>query len=194
MSDDRTTDPTAGPSAAGEPSRNDAADTPVSPYAPQTDAETPPYAAPPAADAPAADAPATDAPAAGAAYGAAPQTYGAPAYGAPAYGAPAYGAAPYGQPGYGYGAAPARTNVLAILSLVASLAGFILFLPIVGQLAGAIMGHIALRRIKETGERGRGLALAGVLIGWISLGLIVVFIILVAVLIGTTAGSSGSRI
>lgn len=92
---------------------------------------------------------------------------------APAYGqaAPAYGqAAPaYGQP------AGAKTNTLAIVALVASLAG--LFTG-VGFLVGIICGHISLSQIKKTGEQGRGMALAGLIIGYI--GIVVSIILTIA--------------
>lgn len=118
------------------------------------------------------------------AYGA-PQTPQPPAYGStPAYGPtpPAYGAAPaYGSaPGYAapYGAyAPVKTNTLAIISMIASIAGFIWILPFIGSLAGAIMGHISLRQIAATGEKGRGMALAGIIVGYVGLALFVIGII-----------------
>lgn len=50
-----------------------------------------------------------------------------------------------------------KTNTLAIVSLVVAL-----FVPLVG----AILGHVAMGQIKKTGEQGRGIALAGVIIGW----------------------------
>ncbi len=150
----------------------------------------------PAPDAPAYGTPA--APAYGTAYGTpAPE---APAYGAPAYGQPTtstYGQPAYGTPnaGYGYGGgyiAPARTNVLAIISLVASLVGFVLILPVVGSIAGVIMGHISLKQIKDRGERGRGMALAGVIIGYVTLLFVILFVIGISILIAS-AGTSGSR-
>ena len=33
---------------------------------------------------------------------------------------------------------------------------------------GLIFGHIALSQIKKTGERGRGLALTAVIVGWLA--------------------------
>lgn len=51
-----------------------------------------------------------------------------------------------------------KTNTLAIVSLVVAL-----FVPLVG----AILGHVAMGQIKKTGEQGRGIALAGVIIGWV---------------------------
>jgi hypothetical protein len=94
-----------------------------------------------------------------------------PAYGANAPAAPAYGetAPAYGQPGTG----PAKTNVLAIVSLVSAF--FV-------SLAAIITGHIALSQIKKTGEQGRGLAIAGLIIGYIGLvvGIIVVIFWIIA--------------
>ena len=64
---------------------------------------------------------------------------------------------------------PVRTSGLAIASLVLSLLG-----P-VGCIPAVICGHIALSQIrKSTGLSGRGLALAGVIIGYIMLGVSVV--------------------
>jgi len=97
----------------------------------------------------------------------APPAYGTP--GAP----PAYGAAP------AYAAYPQgpKTNTLAIVSLVSSLVG-VFVIPVIGQIVGIITGHMSLNQIKRTGENGRGLGLAGVIIGWVSLGLAIVGIIL----------------
>jgi hypothetical protein len=60
-----------------------------------------------------------------------------------------------------------RTSPLAVVSLVTSLIGV--------HLAGIITGHIALSQIRRTGERGRGLAIAGVVIGYV--GIVVVLVI-----------------
>lgn len=66
-------------------------------------------------------------------------------------------------------AAPARpTNVMAIVALIAA---FVI------PLAGIIVGFIALGQIKKTGEGGHGLALAGVVLGF-------VFSILYIIIIG----------
>ncbi|WP_203579326.1 DUF4190 domain-containing protein [Microbacterium hibisci] len=105
------------------------------------------------------------------AYGAAPSS--GSAYGAPAGGAASYGAAP--AYGYGYGA-PAKTNTLAIVSLVASIASFII-LPFIGSIVGVITGHMSLNQLKTSGEQGRGMALAGTIVGWVGLGLSILGII-----------------
>ena len=49
-----------------------------------------------------------------------------------------------------------KTNTLAIISLVSAF--FV-------SLAAIITGHIALGQIKRSGESGRGLALAGLILG-----------------------------
>jgi hypothetical protein len=39
---------------------------------------------------------------------------------------------------------------------------------------GAILGHVARRQVRERGEGGDGMALAGIIVGWISVGLAVI--------------------
>ena len=181
------------PSASGTAPEAPAAPAPAPGAAPEA-----PYGSAPAA--PAYGAPATPP------YdvaGDATSTSGAPAYGAPAYGAPAYDApsdapaynqatAAYGAPAYGYGYAAARTNTLAIVSFIASLAG-VFVLPVIGQIAGVVMGHISLSQIKSRGEKGRGLALSGVISGYATLALGVLAIIAFAIFIGALASAPGSR-
>lgn len=119
----------------------------------------------------------------------------APGYAPPPYGGPA----PYGPPhGYGYGP-PMGVYVpptyrtpyegLAIASFVAALAGLVLagscLFPIVACPVGAVMGHMAMRRIDTSGKQGRGLALAGAVIGWIGTAFLVAGILFVAVLAST---------
>ena len=70
----------------------------------------------------------------------------------------------------------AKTNTLAIASLISSF--FI-------SLLGIILGHIALNQIKTTGEGGRGLAIAGVVIGYASIAIGIIFVIAIL-------GSAGS--
>lgn len=81
-----------------------------------------------------------------------------PAQGAPGY-PPPYQAAP-----------PARTNAMAVAALICALGGLI---TIISAPVGAILGHVARRQIRETGEEGDGMALAGIIIGWSLTGLLV---------------------
>ncbi|MFI1521443.1 DUF4190 domain-containing protein [Kitasatospora cineracea] len=94
------------------------------------------------------------------------------------------GTAPYGMPVHpAYAQRQLYTNGLAIASLVVS------FLCFVGA-AGIIMGAIALRQIKRTGERGRGLAIAGIVIG--SLWLVVFAAGMVGNAFSVDTGEDGS--
>lgn len=109
----------------------------------------------------------------------------APAYGAP-QAAPAYGqtAPAYGQP------TGAKTNVLAIVSLIASIAGIVIAWGI-GSIVGIICGHISLSQIKKTGEEGRGMAVAGLIVGYIGLALAILSVIIIAIIFGSIAASGG---
>jgi hypothetical protein len=112
--------------------------------------------------------------------------YGAPGYGPPpGYGAPGYGPPPgYGAPGYGpppgYGY-PRPTNTLAILSLVMAF----VFSPV-----GLVLGIVARRQIRQTGEQGDGLALAGIIIGGIATALAVLAFVFFFVALASV-GSTG---
>jgi hypothetical protein len=62
-------------------------------------------------------------------------------------------------------AEPARTSGLAIASLVMAFCNFVPYLNFVTWIAALICGHIALSQIDENpGLKGRGLAIAGLLI------------------------------
>jgi hypothetical protein len=67
------------------------------------------------------------------------------------------------------------TSNLAVASLVSGIAGLVL-LPIVGGILAIILGYMARREIRERPDEvsGDGLALAGIVLGWISVGLMVV--------------------
>ncbi len=97
---------------------------------------------------------------------------------------------PYGQPQYGQPSAYGpKTNVLAVISMVASLAGLVVFL--LGPIAGVITGHIANGQIKQTGEGGHGLALAGVILGIVfSLFWVVYFVVIIGALIFSSAATA----
>jgi hypothetical protein len=96
----------------------------------------------------------------------------------PGYGPPAgYGVPPGYGPPPGYGVPPGYppafyrrpTNTLAVLALVMAF----VFAP-----AGLVLGIVARRQIRETGEEGDGLALAGIIVGAIACALVVLGIVL----------------
>lgn len=73
---------------------------------------------------------------------------------------------------------PPGTNGKAIAALVTSVLGLLFCgLP---SIAGVILGIIAMRETKRTGQDGYGLAVAGVIVGGLVVALIVVYIVVVA--------------
>ena len=203
-----TPPPAPAPTQADGPSYADAVPTPAPPpfdSATTLAADTPPPAPggqagpPPVPPAPGAP---TPPPYPQQPYGQAAGPYGQQMPGQPPYEQPAAGQPPYGQqiPGqYPYGAggpypsggpygpvpgpygypAPAGwypvdqgTNGMAIASLVVSLAaGCVPFL-------GGIFGIVGLRQIRRNGQRGRGMAIAGIVINSIGTALMALFITL----------------
>lgn len=151
-------------------------------------------------------------PAAGGASGA-PTPYSSPAAGDPyahqpagaGYDSTGYGSDSYASTGYdstGYGApqsyaqpayvqAPPQ-NTLALLSLIMSLVG--LATSGLTAIAGIILGHIAKSQIKRTGETGDNLATWGLIVGYVIIGLAVLFwvayFVFIVLIIG--AGVMGS--
>jgi hypothetical protein len=88
-------------------------------------------------------------------YGSPPPPYGQSPYGQPAFGQPAYGQSSYGQPPPA--GSSGKTNGLAIASLITGLSGCM-------SVIGLILGFIALGQIKQRGDRGRGMAIAGIIL------------------------------
>lgn len=101
----------------------------------------------------------------------------------------AYGqAAPYGASPYTAGP---KTNGLAITSLVSSIAAFVV-LPFLASIVGVITGHIALKQLRTSGENGRGMALAGVIVGWVGVALGILGILILTVAIIAAVGGAAS--
>ena len=103
-----------------------------------------------------------------------------------------------GYPAYSYGTpavvVPAQpTNGMAIASLVCSLAG--IFTCGITAIIGAILGHVARKQIRERGEGGDGLALAGIISGWIIFALyalgIAAYVVFAIILVSAVATSPG---
>jgi hypothetical protein len=79
---------------------------------------------------------------------------------------------------------PKKDSGLAIASLVCGIAAWIIF-PVVAAIAAVVTGHLAKKEIRESGNTlgGDGMALAGLLMGYIQLGLFVLFLIIVLLVI-----------
>ena len=84
------------------------------------------------------------------------------------------------------------TNVLAIVSLVTGLLG-LSFAPFIGSIAAVITGHIALHQIKATHEQGRGMALAGLIMGYVLLGLFVIGLAVILFIFVVSMNSYGAQ-
>ncbi len=100
---------------------------------------------------------------------------------------PAPGGMPYGTPGYGYGygygyPVVPRNNGLAVASLVCS----IVTIFGLGSVLGIVFGFVARHQIRESGgtQRGDGLALAGIIVGFATLALTIVYF----AVLGVSAG------
>jgi hypothetical protein len=105
-------------------------------------------------------------------YGQQPQ-YGQQQYGQQRQSAYGYGQPQYGQPQY---APPAPGyNLFSILAIIL---GFVV------PIAGIVMGHIALSQLKRTQEQGRGLALTGLIVGYVFVGLGILYFVFIAIFIG----------
>lgn len=106
---------------------------------------------------------------------------------------PAYTPSTYSQPAYGAPAPRAMgTNGLSIASLVSGIVALLFTWPfgIVG-LAPVIMGHIAVKQCKERGQDGKGMAIAGLVMGYVAIAgfLLIVGIIIFAMVLAGTAST-----
>lgn len=85
---------------------------------------------------------------------------------------PSYGYPPPAPPTHYPPPAP-PTNGLAIASLVLSLLGLVGILPLLGTILGLIFGYSAQNQIAQSRgtQGGAGMAKAGIIIGWVTLGI-----------------------
>jgi hypothetical protein len=87
------------------------------------------------------------------------------------------------------------TNTLAIVSLVSSIVGWVFF-PIIGGLVGVITGHMARREIKNSQgmQSGDGLAIAGLIVGYLNLLTFCVSALLFLLFFGSMIGLSACAV
>jgi Domain of unknown function (DUF4190) len=110
-------------------------------------------------------------------YPGAPAAYPLPAYPPAGYGPP--GPPPYGHPGapgWGppYAGAPAPpTNGMAVAALVLGA----VWLFWIGSVLALVFGYVARSQIRRTGEGGDGLAVAGIVLGWVGIGFLTLGVI-----------------
>lgn len=106
-----------------------------------------------------------------------PNPYGGPQFNPSSF--PAYGNGPQYAGGPGYPGAPAKTDGMAIGALVASVIGLC---TCIGAIVGIVLGFISLSRIKASGAGGRGMAIAGVVLGFAGIVLWIVGIVVLGVI------------
>jgi len=105
-------------------------------------------------------------------------------------------------PGYSLGAQPQqypvqyvmprRTNGLAVASLACGIGQ--LFFWLLAAIPAVVLGHMARRQIRQTGEDGDGLAVAGLVLGWIGIVLSVLFVGGIVALVAVSAAHGGSQV
>jgi uncharacterized protein DUF4190 len=103
---------------------------------------------------------------------------------------------PVDEPGGSVPKSQRPVNTLAIVSLAAGIAGYVLPHPFIGGLVAIITGHMARGQIRRTGESGSGLATIGLVLGYLHLVLSVLlvgFILLVILGFGAYVVSQGSQ-
>jgi hypothetical protein len=86
-----------------------------------------------------------------------------------------------------YNPAGARNNWMGTASLILSLSSFIFGITCI---PGVVFGHMGLSAAKKGTANNRGLALAGVIIGWVFVGFGLLFVAYVVAAI--VIGASGS--
>jgi hypothetical protein len=93
-----------------------------------------------------------------------------PGYGPPGYGPPGYGNHPLGQ----------ATNGFAIASLVLGIIGGVMC---IGWILALVFGYIGRKQIDQSGgyQGGRGLATAGIVLGYVWASLLVIYILIIVI-------------
>ncbi|MEG0185997.1 MAG: DUF4190 domain-containing protein [Stenotrophomonas sp.] len=83
---------------------------------------------------------------------------------------------------------PRQTSTLAVLSLVLGIAGWTV-LPFVASIVAIVTGHMARGEIRRrpTELEGDGLALTGLILGWLSVGMVVLGILAFVLFFGGLA-------
>ncbi len=81
-----------------------------------------------------------------------------------------------------------ETNTLAIVSLIFGILGWS-FLPLVGSVVAIVTGHLARSEIRRAIERpqGDGLAVAGLVLGYVALVSAVLFVLVLLLFFGGLA-------
>ena len=81
-----------------------------------------------------------------------------------------------------------KTNTLSIVALVAGIAG-LTFVPFLASIVAIVTGHMARAEVRRTGEQGEGRALAGLIMGYVGVGLALLVAVLLIAFLGVVLAS-----
>jgi hypothetical protein len=78
---------------------------------------------------------------------------------------------------------PQRTNGMAIASMVLG----IVWVYWIGSILALVFGYISLKQIDQSGaqESGRGMAIAGIVLGWVGVATLIIWIVVLAVAVNS---------
>lgn len=95
---------------------------------------------------------------------------------------------PPSAPGAGMPPPTLQTSSLAVISLICGIVSWVL-LPVLGSLAAVITGHLARKEIRNAPQRltGDGMAVAGLVLGYLSLALALAGLLFVFLVLGGVA-------
>jgi hypothetical protein len=103
---------------------------------------------------------------------------------------------PYAQNPYGYqgGPVPGSTSALAIVSMILGIVGLIggfLFVALM-PIAAVILGFLGRRRIRQFNQQGSGMALAGIITGFVGIAFFAAYVIVIVIFAASTHTGRGS--
>lgn len=101
--------------------------------------------------------------------------------------APTYSQPAHPIPVFVYGP---KTNGLAVASMIAGIGAWLLC-PFVAATIAVIFGHVARSQVKQSGESGSGMALAGLILGYVQLAFAAMLFLLY--LLGLTGAVFSNR-
>jgi hypothetical protein len=87
--------------------------------------------------------------------------------------------------------APTTVSSAAVAALVCGIAQF--FTLGLTAIPAVVLGHVARRQVRQTGQRGDGMALTGLILGYIGIGLLA-FMLTLMVVTATVTGRAGHAV
>ena len=85
------------------------------------------------------------------------------------------------------GGSGTQDNGMGTAAMVLGLLGLVCVLPLIGSILGIIFGMIGLRKVDEGLADNRGMAQAGLVMGWVGLALFLLGCVVVVIAIAASA-------